>query len=117
MLRLVRLQPQVADLDRPLAVVLHEDEALVEEVHVTGAQRHLGQLGGGARRHDDQQPLLGHVDPRIAVAQRDQVEAVVGVHVADHHRVQLVGRVAAQQLGDHAGPDVQQDARAAPSTR
>ena len=38
---------------------------------------------------------------------------MIGVHVADHDRVELVGVVAAQELGDHAGTDVDQHPGAA----
>ncbi len=112
-LGLIGLQAEVADLDRPFSVVLHEDKTLVEEVRVAGTQRKFGELGHGPRWHDHQQPLLGHVDPRIGVAQRHEIEAVVGVHVADDHRVQLVRRVAAQQLGHDPWAGVEHDSRAA----
>ena len=113
-LHLLRLQSQVTHFDRPLPVVLHEDEALVEEVGIARSEGQLGELTHRPRRHDHREAMLGHVDPRIAVAQRDEVQAVVGVHVADHYRVELIGRVAPQELRHDPRTDVHQDARAAP---
>src|SRR5439155_748518 len=108
-LGLVGLEAEIPDLDRPFAVMLVEDKALVEEVDIACAEGQLRDLRHGAGRHDHQQSLLGHVDPRVAVAQCHQVQAMVGVHVADDDRVQLIRRVAAEQLGHRSGAGVEHD--------
>ena len=108
-LGLVGLEAEIPDLDRPFAVMLVEDKALVEEVDIACAEGQLRDLRHGAGRHDHQQSLLGHVDPRVAVAQCHQVKAMVGVHVADDDRVQLIGRIAAEELGNRSGAGVEHD--------
>ena len=114
MLGLARSHRQRAEAQRTGSVVLAELEGVLEVARAADTPRKGEELIGRARRHHDAQPFAaGQTTPRVHVAERDEVEHVIGVHVADDHRVELRGVVAEQQLGDDAGADVDQDAGAA----
>ena len=98
---------------RRRTVVLRDPEARLEVLRIAGALGEVQQLIGRSGRHEDAQPLiLRTLAPWIDVAQGDEVEHVVGVHVADHDRVELVGVVATHELRDDARTDVDEQAGA-----
>ena len=81
---------------------------------VSDALGEIEDLIGRSRRKEDAKALiLRPLAPRIDVAQGHEVEHVVGVHVADDDRVELVGVMAADELRDHARADVDEQAGAA----
>jgi hypothetical protein len=103
-----RLQPHARNLERSLAVVLLEGERLLPEIGVTGPASHLPHLLHGSGRQDHPQLAAGLVAPWVYVPQRHEVEEVVGMHVADHHRVELIGMAEAEQLSDDPGACVEE---------
>ena len=94
--------------------MLAELEGILEVTRPADASSQVEQLLSRSRRHDHAQALVGlQPSPRIDVAQGDEVEHVIGVHVAHDDRVELIGVVPAQELRNDAGTDVHEHARAA----
>ena len=101
-------QAQVADRELGRRVVFDRVERGIEEP-VTLADRVLQHREPGAPpgRQVDRQRPAGPLAPRIVVAEPDEVEVVIGVHVADDDRRELMGVQNALELADHAWPGVQ----------
>ncbi len=104
-----------ADRERPdpkrhLRVVLAPVEGRIEEARTLGDRgRERVEPVPRARRQVHRERLRRGLAPREQVAEPDDVEVVVGMHVPDHDRREM-GRVhQALQAPDHALPDVEQD--------
>src|SRR5688500_19641433 len=90
-----------------------QPKRVLEVPGIPDALREVEHLVGRAGREDDSKPLLFRTSaPWIDVAQGDEVEHVVGVHVADNDGVQLIRMVSLEQLRDDARTDVDEHARA-----
>ena len=101
---------QVADLEgEPIRVLAHIERGLEEP----GAfAHHDGQVIEAilaAGREVDHERLRGRLAPREPVAQRRDVDPVVGVHVADHQAVQAGGTDRCFEPRRDAAADIEQD--------
>ena len=87
-------QLAVPECEPVLRVELANVEALVEEVAVALAGKcahQRAQRRDPAGRHPQRQLLVAVLAPVLdRIPQRDEVEEVVGVHVADHDRIEAV---------------------------
>ena len=101
---------QVADVDPIGRVVLEDAVGVVEEVRPLADRDRQGIEPRLATRRQ-QNRHVGGCDalPRQEVAQRDEVDVMVRMHVADHDRVQLARIADAHQLADDALAAVDQD--------
>ena len=101
---------QIADVERAVGVVFDRIEGGVEERDPLrdGARQGI-EPGATARRQVDRERVRRTLAPRVQVSQPDEVEVVVGVHVADHDGVEIVRVEHPLQVADHALADVEQE--------
>jgi hypothetical protein len=103
---------QIADLDAPVGVVLSDFEGVVEEAGpLADRRRQLVELAPAARWQEDRYAAAGEPGPRHQVAQRDEVDVVVGVKVADDDRVELARIAQWHEPPDHALAAIDQHGR------
>ena len=108
MLGLDEPHPQRTDVDRLARVVLDDVEGGIEEaVPLRDGLREVIDPGSAARRDPDRERLGRRLAPGEEVAQADEIQVVVGVHVADDHRAQVVRIEHALQAADGALPGVE----------
>ena len=113
-----------ADLDGRAAVVLLDRERLLDQLLVTPGADHGAEGLPRARRHDQPRPrrivgagVAGHGDRLLARGQQqrvgvgDEIDEVVGVHMRDHHRVDLGVVDVFAQLPEHPATAVEEDRR------
>ena len=104
----------------PLLVPHRELGQVVDDVGTEGGlelaagdlDRHLERLGGG-----EHVETLALEDVLERVAQHGQLEPVVGVAVAQHDGVQVLGRDVPLEVGQGAGPGVHHHGGTALRTR
>jgi len=114
-------QPHRANLDGVGDVVLAQVERVVDQVVVAPrpyhASEHVARTGGGVQHGPrgavGARPALHRhrlLARRIGqrVGERHEVEEVIGVHVRDHHRIDVAVVAKAAQLGEDAVAAVHQ---------
>ena len=101
---------QVADVDPMGRVIFENAVRVVEEARsLADGDRQRVEPRLAARWQEDRHVGGGDALPRQEVAQGDEVDVMVRVHVADHDRVQLARVADAHQLADDALTAVHQD--------
>ena len=106
---------QRPDDQRLIRVVFDGVVRVVEEARAFGDPGREGiQPGPAARRQVHRERIGSAIAPRVEVAKADEVEGVVGVHVADHDGRQPVRVHPILERPDHALPGVQHDRRVVP---
>ena len=103
-------QAELPDLEHLGRVVLDGCECGIEEADpFTHGVRERVEARSTAGRQVDRQRHRRRFAPRIQIAQPDDVEVVVGVHVADHDRGEVVRIEHLLQVADHALAAIEQD--------
>ena len=91
-------------------VVFDGIERRVEEsVPLTDRHGQGVEPGAAAGREVDRQRSAGGLAPRVEIAQPDEVEVVVGVHVPDDDAREVVRVEDPLQVADHALADIEQE--------
>ena len=105
-------QRQVADVEPVRGVVLEDAVGIREEVRSLadgGRQRVESGLPAGRQEHRDVRTR--HALPRQEIAERHEVDVVIGVHVADDDRVELPRIADRHELADDALTAIDEEGR------